>query len=202
MEVDGAVETSHDPEMLAAMRLTGGYVEYLRENARSLFAGVSVPQKAKAACVQLGKFVAHIRARPSSRQDENAEREFSARLVGQLLRLATCLAVVLNRTEIDDEVIARARRVALDTARGRTYEIAKLLHEKGRAEGCSVPGISVRTSRTDADTRKFLRFLKMIGVTEPFQHLPEGSKSTVTHWRLTERFSPIYAGVDRGYGDD
>jgi len=55
--------------------------------------------------LSLGKFVSYMRARPSDRQDELAEREFAARLVSQFARLAAFLCVVMNRTSVDDEVM-------------------------------------------------------------------------------------------------
>ncbi len=92
VEVDGKPETHYEPDLAKAMQLTGGYVGWLRENASDGLAAIETPEWVLRRCVKLGKFVAYMRARPSTKQDENAEREFGARLVSQHVRLAKCLA--------------------------------------------------------------------------------------------------------------
>jgi len=56
-------------------------------------------------------------------------REFASRLVSQLMRLAGCLALVLNKPRVDNEVMQRVRRVALDTSRGITLKIVQYMQE-------------------------------------------------------------------------
>ena len=68
---NGDVTTNYEPELALAMGLTGGYVDWLRENASQLLAQVQMNETHLRLCTRLGKFVAYMRARPSKQQDEN-----------------------------------------------------------------------------------------------------------------------------------
>src|SRR5690606_15491100 len=80
IESNGEAEKQQSPEMTLVKQLTGGYVCHLRENAQDILSTIIMDDDAKRLCTRLGKFVAYMRARPSKRQDETAEREFAARL--------------------------------------------------------------------------------------------------------------------------
>lgn len=194
-ESDGNIETQHDPDLVRAMQLTGGYVGWLRENARDLLATIDSSEEALKKCARLGKFVAFARARPSDSQDETAEREFASRLASQHVRLAKCLAAVLNRKSLDDEVMKRVTRVAMDTARGRTLEIIKYLYNHHK-EGAEVKGLAIHTNCSEEGERKLLRFLRKIGAAETFttKHAPTGL-TTKVRWRLTQRLFRLYEEV-------
>jgi hypothetical protein len=189
LESNGEAVSRYEPELATAMGLTGGYVEYLRQNAADLIAGIDFPTDAKHLCTRLGKFTAHMRARPSKHQEENAEREFASRLVSQLIRMSKCLALVLNKSIVDEEVMARVRRVALDTSRGQTLDIVRRLHEE--VGGLESRTIAVYNSRTDEETKRMLRFLKMIGVVEVFVPEQKGVKGR-QRWRMTGRMKRLY----------
>ena len=82
----------YDPDLSAAMAMTGGYVNFLRENSQKMFQRTKMTKERIRRCTRLGKFVAYMRARPSEQQEEQAEREFSARLAVQHVRMAKSLA--------------------------------------------------------------------------------------------------------------
>lgn len=193
VEADGKLETQHEPVMVEAMRLTGGYVGYLRENASVLLQEVTTTDEAKRECIAYGKFVAYARARPSIKQDEMAEREFASRLVSQIMRLAKCIAVVLNRKTVDAEVMARTRNVALDTAKGQTLTIIKHLYDAG-TEGMQSAALTIYTNHSVEKDMKLLRFLRQIGAVELYQK--KGLTGGITKkWRLTTRLRKLYAEV-------
>lgn len=202
VEADGSPEKQYDPELVSAMQLTGGYVEFLRENAIALLAKVEMDDDAKLFCAALGKFVAYMRARPSRMQDEEVSREFAARLVSQLIRLAKCLAVVLNKPSVDAEVLQRVKRVALDTSRGISLHIAEYLHESGSDEGMELKAVSLRINMTDDKTKSYLRFLRSLGVVE-LHTVAQASnrRGGSQRWRLTPRVSKLYEQVMEGYSD-
>lgn len=195
-EASGDVETHYEPAMLAVMQSTGGYVEYLRENATALLGAVRFPDDAKTQVKALAKFVAYMRARPSKRQEETAEREFAARLTSQLVRLGKCLAVVLNRPEVDDEVMARVRRVALDTARGTTFRIAERLLEAGDV-GREIAHLAMLLNDSQDRVRTMLKFLQKIGAVKAFVPNEDGPKSGMNRvrWRLTPRMTELCRSV-------
>lgn len=180
--------------MVEAQQLTGGYIYYLRENASDLLDAVEDDDESILACARLGKFVSYMRARPSTRQDETAEREFASRLTSQLVRLSTCLAVVMNRGKLDDEVLAYTRLVALDTARGRTLEIAKHLFESGR-DGLDVKTLALYVNDTEDKMRVLLRFLRRIGAVEHFTRKVTSGLNSKPRWRLSDRLHKLYMQV-------
>jgi hypothetical protein len=192
-EVDGKVETTDTPEMIAAKRITGGYVEWLRQNVGRLLPHITMTDEAARLCMAYAKFVAYLRARPSKKQDEETSREMSARLTSQIGKLAYCLAIVLNRTAIDGEVMVRVRRVAMDTARGRTYEIIRHLAAAGDM-GLEVAALIHLTHEGEDKERGLLKFLKRIGACEPHQPLKNGVNLR-TRWRLTRRMAGLYREV-------
>lgn len=195
LEADGTPESHHDPDETRAMQMTAGYISYLRENAQELLKKVMILEESDALnkLVSYGTFVAYARARPSKTQDENAEREFSARLVSQHVRLAVCLAAVIGRTEIDEEVMRRVRRVALDTARGKTLEIIKTLYEAG-LEGKFMTQIANAVNETEDKIKTLLRFLRQIKVADWYT-TKTGGVTSRPKWRLTPRLNKLYREV-------
>ena len=193
-EVSDRVGSMEDPEMEIVMNLTGGYVEWLRKNAAIEMATVETSREALHFCTRLGKFVAFMRARPSSTQDEVAEREFAARLVTQHIRLATCLAVVMNKKSVDKEVLKRTQKVAFDTARGRTTEITRHLYEAGE-NGLEVKSIALYTNNTEAEVRKLLKFLRDIGVAANFIRKAAKGISGKPAWILTPKLVKLWKEV-------
>lgn len=191
MEADGAKESQHDPDMLLAMQLTGGYVGYLRTNARELLSQVDISPDALHRCVDLGIFVSFMRARPSVKQDEIVDREFGARLVAQLTRLAISLAVVLNKTVVDEEVLRRVTKVALDTSRGRTLEIAKYLHRGGKL-GQESKGIQLLTGEGVQKVQGLLKFLRRIGAVDIIDPSKEPGTSRAFRYRLSDRLTHLF----------
>lgn len=192
IEADGMAETQYEPEMAKVMQLTGGYVSHLRSNATRLLSKVVAPEWVLRKCAKLGKFVAYMRARPSKQQDEDAEREFAARLVSQHIRLAKCLAVVLNRSEIDAEVMRRVTKVALDTSRGQTLEIAKYLWES--SNGLELRSLALHTNKPEDKTRSMLRFLRQIGAVKTVSRVKNGVRSKPV-WVLSDRVKELYGKV-------
>lgn len=192
---DGKMETRDGPEMVLAKQLTGGYVGYLRRNASQLLSEVSETDEALERCVSLAEFVSFVRARPSKRQDEKAQRELCFRLTSQMVRLAKCLAVVLNKTSLDGEVLRRVTQVALDTARGRTYKIIEYLYSRGLT-GAETSSVSHATNEGEGKERELLVFLRRIKVVEWYKpEIRPGVSSNRSKWRLTSRMSRLYQQV-------
>lgn len=193
---DGSAESHLDSTMAEAYRLTGGYVDYLRANVTELVSQLVIDEDALVEfCGTLGEFTAFLRARPSKIKDSEADatKEMPTRLTSQFVRLACCLAVVLNRKGVDDEVLRRTKKVALDTARGQTLELARLMQDAGD-DGAELRALALRTSRSEQDTRVTLRFLARIGAVEARQAQGTGfSKSP--RWRLTRKMRTLWQEV-------
>jgi len=188
---DGAV--LYEPKLLNAMQLTAGYVNFLKEDAANTLSTIQMGREAKYKCARLGKFVAHMRARPSLRQEEVAEREFGARLVKQLTRMAKCLALALNKPTVDEEVLRRVTKVAMDTGRGKTLALAALMYHE--VTGQSTAALSMYINSTEEKVKSLLRFLKQIGVAELYQPDPVNNIKQKPKWRLTKRMRTLYEEV-------
>lgn len=190
---NGKMESQYEPELMNAMQLTGGYINYLRENAYEKIPLILMDDDAKTKLMHYGKFVAHMRARPSIRQKETVERELATRLVSQLTRLAKCMAFVLNRKTVDSEVLERVKSVAMDTSRGHTLKIVKCLSKAG-VDGLQASPLAKYIGQTDDVTRGFLRFLRQINVVEVYtpEHATNRRIAGRPHWRLTPRMAHLY----------
>lgn len=196
MESTEEVQSQQEPEMLRAMQLTGGYIDYLRKNAGKELEQVEMGDIRKHQCTRLGKFVAFMRARPSKLQEETAEREFAARLVSQLVRLTKCMAVVLNQKTVDDETMRRVAQVAFDTGRGKTMEIVGYLYEH-RDTGLSEDALETYLCmRGKSALRKILKFLSDIGVAKREKGKKiKGRPYLRARWNLTPSLVRLYEEV-------
>jgi hypothetical protein len=185
-QMDGKFETRHEEDKAQAMRLTGGYINYLRENANELLGAVGISEAAMEQCRYYGKFISFLRARPSDRQTEtDTQREMAGRLVSQLTKLALCLAVVLNKSEVDEEVLSIVRRVTMDTSKGRTRDQVKVLYQN--IAGLTTDGVAHETNKTPTEERKLLKFLRSIKALDLVERLkPDGKHRSV--WILTPSF--------------
>ena len=193
-ESNGTLEGQHDPDMVQAMRLTGGYVGHLRDHGKAILSAVEAPESALRFCMRLGKFVAFTRARPSVKQDEQAEREFGARLVSQMVKLAKCLAAVLNRPTVDEEVMRRVRSVAFDSGRGKTFNIIRVLHGVGEV-GLPIGSLSVNVGEGEDKLGSLMRFLKKIGAVDTFQAKAVKGLGGQRRWKLTDKMHKLYEEV-------
>ncbi len=192
IEANCSPETHYEPSLREAMALTGGYVEWLRENVGRIIGTVDVPRRHRRLCGRLGKFVAHMRARPSQRQEGTAEREFGTRLAVQLVRLSQHLAIVLNRKSVDKVVIQRVRQVALDTRRGPTLDIIAYLYDAEKG-GSTQRALNLTINGEERKTGELLRFLRAIEVVESFRGENTGRiGGGAMRYRLTKKIIGLY----------
>jgi hypothetical protein len=193
VESNGDMRGQHPEELANAMLMTGGYVQFLRENAVELISRVELTEDNLRLCGWLGKFVSYMRARPT-KKDEHQEREFGARLTKQITRLMKATAAVTNQRSATLDVISRVKHIAMDTAQGPTLSIVRLLHEN--VEGMEAKGIALYTGLQDDKVRKMLRFLKSIGVLDINQTPSKtGARTMVKRWVLTDRIRALYNRV-------
>ena len=197
--VNGSVINS---QMLSAYQRTAGYVDFLRSNADRLLGGVVNRTDGEwliSRCSRLAEFTAFLIARPAAEKTPKAEKndtvELPSRLVKQFVRLSVCLAAVLNRPSVDEASMSVARKVSLDTAKGRTMSLARLLASpEAVREGMSTPKLAGLTGRTDAEERHLLMFLNRINVVKRFEHRIN-SVSKQFRWRLTDRMLDLWRSV-------
>jgi hypothetical protein len=194
LESDGNASSQLDPELIRAMQLTGGYIDYLCHNARDLLQAVQAEDDKLRKCIHYAKYTAIMRARPSAMQAEVAERELASRLTSQITRLAHCLAIVLNRKSLDDEVMRRTKLTALNTSRGRTTELAKHLYEAGE-RGATLEALAIFTGQTADAERTMLKFLRQIDAVEVFVSPEAKGLAAKPRYRLTKRVRRLWEEV-------
>jgi hypothetical protein len=198
---NGRADSTDSPEKIQAKRLTGGYVCWLRENVFSELAKIAAPPDAVGQCVDLGTLVAYLRARQSKTQDEETEREMPHRLARQMVRLAKCLAVVMNRPALDAEVMGLCKRVALDTAKGKTLAIARALASAG-AGGLQAGTVARLINRPDDEVGKLLRFMTVIGALQRWQAPSVGGVKAAIRYKLSPRLDDLYRRIIQPQGDN
>lgn len=178
-------------KMAEAYARTGGYVDWLREN-NGLLSEVLAEDRFLDYCEQMGDFVSYLRARPSKSDDGAPTREQPTRLTSQFVRLMACLTVVLNRQEVDQEVMRRVRRVALNTAHGIGQSIAKVLYEE---DNKYLPNKSFHTRLdfTPATIDRQLRLMRQVGALQLSTDDPSYVQKTAKmFWKLTPRMRELF----------
>lgn len=182
---DGKPESQHPEELTLAMSLSGGYLDFLRTNALEIAKTIQISDKVLDRCNKFGKFTAFMRARQSLRNEDEACREFSARLVKQLTRLTISLAATLGKPTADDEVMARTHAVMMHTSRGSTLYMVQVLSRM--PQGVEIRGLAALMHTSDERLRTQLKFLRKIGVVE--------TDVNGKRWRVTPRLTKLYNEV-------
>lgn len=216
LEREALVETANstsgsitDPKTRTAQALTGGYVDWLRAHVEQLLPAVEVPTRAEDICIDLAELSASLRARPQRHKHRHEQavesheyKELPTRLARQNIRLATCLAVVLNRRIVDHEVLRVVRKVALDTAHGHSLNIVKWLCAESyehpgvtnqECGGLHLPRLATWTNMTPQRCQDYLLFLRGIGVLE-MRTKPQSAEM----WALTDRVHSLYIRIMGG----
>lgn len=183
-------------DMEHAKALTGGYVSFLRENVKGLMTSISFSPEQKRRCQYLGWFAAFMRSRPNPGQQEVKERERHYRLSNQMVKLARALAAVTGRKEVDDSVMLVIRKVALDTAQGRTMDIVRWIVQKGGSKGLPLATIAALTNHDEEGEGKLVGFMRKIGILERID-APSMLRETASskRWRLTPRLNELYKEI-------
>lgn len=145
-----------------AYQKTGGYIDWLRDNTH-LIGKVLVQEEHIEECEDLAEFIAFMRARPAKTDEAPATKEEPNRLNHQFIRLMCCLAVVLNKDKVDEEVMRRVKKVAIDTGRGPVLDIVRYIYEQDDVY-VTTAAMAIRLDMKEDLVRKYMRFLKKIKV--------------------------------------
>ena len=204
-QANGTSGSLVDPKMRKAHALTGGYVDWLRANVEEQLTRVDVDDAAEERCIDLAELAADMRARPNEdkrKKEIHDTKELPTRLARQNIRMATCLAVVLNKRAVDAEVLRIVRKLALDTSHGHSLNIAQWLcspvpGKNGRTyQECGGLMESILAAWTGMPTERltnYLTFMRKIGILE-LRRRPQSNGS----WLLTERSYDLYRRVMNG----
>lgn len=185
-------------EKLTAQMMTGGYLHWLRNNIGTLIANIEMSDEVVSQINTFARFAAYFRARPSKNETEKESREQSTRLSGQLGKLAYCLTAIFGKNYIDKEIMRRVAKVALDTGRGTTFNIAKILAPYA-SEGLDVETIASNLLAGSTEIREYLRFLQKLGMVESYVKEGKIGLGTRTRWRITHPILQLYGTVTAAF---
>lgn len=194
---DGTTEDNTNPELMTAMQMTGGYVGWLRENAQHLVRDIECPDSILTELTYVGEMVGFLRSRPDKDADEDDhEVELATRLTKQFVRLAHCIAAVMNKSSIDDEVMSIVRFVANSTGRGIIHKIVQILYEHHES-GTSVTLIAHRLSRSESMVRKYLYFMREVGMVQgkAMKSAGSGQGRGRQIWKLRPRIIKLFESI-------
>jgi len=196
VEKTSEAESQDNEDMVRAKAMTGGYLQYLRRNAPTLSKIPKFESSAEQTLMNLSKFTAFMRARPSVQKEEFVQREMGGRLLNQFCKLAECSAAVLQKESIDDEVLRFVRQTALDTSRGNTLKMMdKLvyLEEKPR-QGLQPETLRVALGMTRLLFSSISTYLVKLKVLEVYRDEGVGDRG-VKRLRMTPSFYALYNSV-------
>lgn len=201
---NGTAGSIIDGKSRRAYAMTGGYVDWLRTHVEEQLQSMVVPEWCEDLCIDLAELSADLRARPNEdkrKRDKHDCKELPTRLSRQFFRLASHLAVVMNKSMIDSEVMRVVRRVALDTSHGHSLNILRWLsmpHPKMKgatyqtAGGLGSKTLEMWLSMTEERALVYLTFLRKIDVL--VMHQRQGMMET---WAMTQRVHELYGRVMR-----
>lgn len=180
-------------EKLQAKQRTAGYINYLRSNIESLVMEVAAnsPPEVIAECDAYAAFISHFRARPSSRQTEEATRELSTRLATQIGKMAIGLGVVTGQKCVNTDIMKRVRKIAIDTAHGVTLDIGRFLYDEGE-QGLPTSTLAAAMLMGETEMREMLKFLRKIEVVTQFKLNEKVGLGTSSRWKLTSNARKLY----------
>jgi len=181
-------------EGLFLQQVTYGFLKHLKESLPQLRPPI-LPKEVEGTLGALATFLAYMRARVRRDGYDLAYRpraELPTRIASQLVKLAVCIAIVLGKETIDDEVLRIVRDRVLDTSVGFQLDVAKALIDK--EEGLSVRQICVAVNLPETNVRRLLNDLQEFNIVERYQKSNKsGQRGRDMHlWVLTEGLSEIY----------
>lgn len=202
-ESNGEVESQMDARLVEAYKLTAGYVAYLRSTVDKASNAIECSDEILQECIRLGRLVSYMRSRPDKKQEDGeseTEVELPTRLTAQFIRLANCLAVVLNRKTVDDVVMERVRKVAKDTSRGMLWDVVVKLYDNPQGIGRIALGLKLGfTEERQKPLIDMLHFMHRIKIAIPdTSKTPKGIKGSKTHlWLLSPKVRELLGDVLR-----
>jgi len=189
-----ADEARSEDRMVHLKRCTMGYIIHLKEElikTKPPTMSKAVAKRIKA----LGQLLGNIRAKVRREGHDLAYRprvELATRLVGQITKLCICTAIILERKRIDEDVMAIAQKVVLDTGKSFQLEIIQLLMEN--PGGLSAKQLEIELRISEGNIRKLTRDMLEFGIvrrrSEPNRSGQRGRNRHV--WTLTKEIQKLY----------
>ena len=179
-------EQQMNPLYVDAYERTAGYLNYLIENMDTLIKDVAANAHYLAEIERLAYRGAYCRSRRDADEEVEPVVEQPTRVATQLVRDARCIAVILNRKELDDEVYRIIEKLANDSSMGVTMDVADVIYDRGPS---SLKALEIYSGRAKEATKNAVSWLTTIGVLElagPAKNKGRRSTGAAATWQLSE----------------
>ena len=175
-------ERQMNPAYQRAYALTAGYLEHLMDSMDVRLTKVQPDAEVLERVEVLAHRVAFFRSRPDPDEEVDTVVEQPTRVSSQLVRLTRCLAAVMGRETLDEDVDRCIMKVGTDSSQGSTWAIATILAEEGPT---TYKALAIRTGKSEVLIKSSMGWLKEIGIVE--LNSPSGScRVNTASWKLTE----------------
>jgi predicted transcriptional regulator len=172
---------------LQRKRATLGFLQYLHSNMTHVY----VSDKIIETVLSMAEFLAFMRARVHKEELDTApEIEMPARIVTQLVKLATCLSIVLGEDKANSNITRIIRRVVMFTAKGRQLDATLLLYD--HQAGLNTESISNHLKVSESTAHRITADMKALGIVENIRLPRHGRVGRPKYvWRLTNELRTI-----------
>lgn len=185
--------------------LQGATVGYLEQVAIWLQDGKHVIQTGKEEEDQikaLGTILSYMRARPKKEKGELLYRprpELATRLCSQFEKFSLCLALVLNKSKVDAEVINILQKITKDTGEGFQSEIMEMVSNKPL--GLTAIQFQNQLRLSEGHTRRTLDDMIDLGILKKVQRPNNsGVRGRHTHYlTLSKELRELWKIAFKGY---
>lgn len=185
--VNGELDDDHlKPDRLMRLKqVTYGFIQHLKTTPPVI---PTMSSEVERMIEAHGNYLVFMRARIERDGIELAYRpvlELPTRLASQTVKLAFCLAIILGKPSIDDEVLRIVKKVVHNSAVGFHQEIAKVIADSPL--GISVMSIGITLNLPETSIRRILTDLQEFKIVQRKQrHNNSGQRGRDVHmWELT-----------------
>lgn len=187
-------EAKSEDSSLIIKRKTFGYIKYLKENFTSL-TKPSISPENKKSIESLAVFLSYMRARvqrTGESMDYRPQIEVGGRLSKQLSKLVYCTSLVHQKDKVDQDIMALARKMVLDTCKSFQFEITNCLIN--RPEGLSVQQLRNELQLPDTTIRNWIQDMQELKIiTRSQTNNNSGQRGRDTHlWKLSPNIIQVW----------
>ena len=143
---------------------TAGFLKHLWDKIGS-YSQPMFPEQSASAIDSMGQLLSYVRASVDKRGHDMAyrpRRELGTRIVAVFTKLATCLACVLDRDSIDNEILRILRKVLRNSCKSFRMDIVHQLYNNSR--GLTVDTLHHRLKLPESTIRNLLRDMHILGI--------------------------------------
>jgi hypothetical protein len=172
--------------------LTSGYIKHLH----SSYASLPMPKITAAQITDIGrmaKLSAMCRTKVRRDRQHNLvyrpRPELGIRLANQLTKLAICLALVLNKTKVDEEVFDILRKVTWDTSKGFQLDCLQAIYGGANLKGDILKSLKLSDSKVDY----LLEDMSQLGMIEKnsLQNRTGIGRGRINRWELSTEMTSL-----------